>query len=137
MRLITEDKPFHTPEEALVAYAHMGLRFVLATMKKDAFCSPISQLSKSPLVEDSAADRLAGFKTAFGKTPDALEPNLFGTIHSLVENANIYRRPKQSNPYNLTCLVASCLRHPHEPYNRSLARPRGNLVEDTTGLCEG
>ena len=85
MRLITEDKPFHTPEEALVAYAH-AWAFVsfLATMKKDAFCSYISQFkSKSPLVEDSAADRLAGFKTAFGKTPDALEPELIRYINSL------------------------------------------------------
>ena len=40
---IANDKPFHDPDEALVAYAHAWV-FVsfLATMKKDAFCSYVA-----------------------------------------------------------------------------------------------
>ena len=85
-RLITEDKPFHNPEEALVAYAH-AWAFVsfLITMKKEAFCSYIAHFkSKAPLTEDSAANRLDDFKTAFGNAPDALEPELIRYINSLV-----------------------------------------------------
>ena len=84
-RFIADDKPFHDPEEALVAYAH-AWAFVsfLATMKKDAFCSYIAQFEQnSPLAKDSAATRMAEFKTAFGMTPDSLEPELIQYINSL------------------------------------------------------
>ena len=83
-RFIADDKPFHDPEEALVAYAH-AWAFVsfLATMKKDAFCSYIAHFErKPPLAKDSAATRMAEFKTAFGLTPDSLEPELIQYINS-------------------------------------------------------
>ncbi len=84
-RFIADDKPFHDSDEALVAYAHAWV-FVsfLATMKKDAFCSYVAHFdTKEPLGKDSAADRMAEFKTAFGMTPDALEPELIQYINSL------------------------------------------------------
>ena len=84
-RFIADDKPFHDSDEALVAYAHAWV-FVsfLATMKKDAFCSYVAHFDKKePLGKDSAADRMADFKTAFGMTPDALEPELIQYINSL------------------------------------------------------
>ena len=84
-RFIADDKPFHDPEEALVAYAH-AWAFVsfLATMKKEAFCSYIAQFErKPPLAKDSATTRMAEFKTAFGFTPDSLEPELIEYINSL------------------------------------------------------
>ena len=84
-RFIADDKPFHDLDEALVAYAHAWV-FVsfLATMKKDAFCSYVAHFdTKEPLGKDSAADRMAEFKNAFGVTPDALEPELIQYIHSL------------------------------------------------------
>ncbi|MEO2001013.1 MAG: DUF1570 domain-containing protein, partial [Pirellulales bacterium] len=86
-RFIAGDKPFHNPDEALVAYAH-AWAFVsfLATMKKDAFCSYIAHFkTKKPLEEDSVADRMAEFKTAFGVTPDAMEPELIQYINSLTQ----------------------------------------------------
>lgn len=84
-RFIADDNPFHDPDEALVAYAHAWV-FVsfLATTKKDAFCSYVAHFdTKEPLGKDSAADRMAEFKTAFGTTPDVLEPELIQYIHSL------------------------------------------------------
>ena len=84
-RFIADDKPFHDLDEALVAYAHAWV-FVsfLATMKKDAFCSYVAHFdTKEPLGKDSAADRMAEFKNAFGVTPDALELELIQYIHSL------------------------------------------------------
>ena len=84
-RFIADDKPFRDPEEAIVAYAH-AWAFVsfLATMKKDAFCSYIAQFEhKPPLAKDSAATRMAEFKTAFGQTPDSLEPELIQYINAL------------------------------------------------------
>ena len=53
-------------------------------MKKDAFCSYVAHFdTKAPLEKDSAADRMAEFKTVFGVTPDALEPELIQYINSL------------------------------------------------------
>jgi hypothetical protein len=52
-------------------------------MKKEAFCSYIAHFErKLPLAKDSAATRMAEFKTAFGLTPDSLEPELIQYINS-------------------------------------------------------
>ena len=84
-RFIAEDKPFHNPDEALIAYAHAwALVSFLATMRREDFCTYIAHFSKKgPLELDSPEERMNEFKNAFQCEPDDLEPAIIQYINAI------------------------------------------------------
>ena len=84
-RMITSDKPFRDPDEALIAYAHAwAVVSMLAKTRRVEFSNYLRSLAtKCPLSSDSSSARLAEFQAAFGESPDALEKPLIRYLGGL------------------------------------------------------
>lgn len=84
-RIVTGDKPFRNPDEALSAYAHAWATVsYLAKQRRREFADYLLKLSeKPPLGADSAERRRQDFRAAFGCSPDELEQPLLRYLATL------------------------------------------------------